>query len=54
MDPALRAEVNALHDLALERLGELAQDMRMEEYTGLGILLGVCVTLRQPGQHRWQ
>jgi len=51
MDPTPRAEVDALRDSVLERLGELAQGMRMEEYTGLDILLGVCVTLWQPDQH---
>ena len=40
-----QVELNALCDSALERLGELTQDMRMEEYTRLDLLLGVRVTL---------
>ena len=35
------AELDALCDSTLERLGELAQDMCMEEYTRLDLLLGV-------------
>lgn len=37
-------ELYTLCDSALERLGELTQDMRAEEYTHLDLLLGVCTT----------
>ena len=36
-----QAELENLCDSTLERLGELAQDMRVEEYTRLDLLLGV-------------
>ena len=38
---APQAELDNLCDSTLERLGELAQDMCMEEYTRLDLLLGV-------------
>ena len=40
-------ELDALCESALERLSELAPDMRTEEYTRLDLLLGVCSILRQ-------
>lgn len=36
-----RGELYTLCDSALERLSELTQDMRAEEYTRLDLLLGV-------------
>ena len=42
MDPAQR-EPDTLCESALERLSELTQDMRTEEYTRLDLMLGVCV-----------
>ena len=43
MNPTPRTELSTLCDSALERLSELAQDIRTEEYTRLDLLLGVCV-----------
>lgn len=37
----VRAQFEALCDVALERLCELTRDMSMEEYTRLDLLLGV-------------
>ena len=45
IEPTLQAELDDLCDSTLERLGVLAQDMYMEEYTRLDLLLGVCVIL---------
>jgi hypothetical protein len=39
--PAPQTELDTLCDSTLERLGELAGDMYMEEYTHLDLLLGV-------------
>lgn len=43
--PAGQTAVEILCDSALERLSELSEDMRTEEYTRLDLLLGVRVTL---------
>lgn len=43
--PTPQKELDTLCDLTLERLGELAQDMHLEEYTRLDLLLGVCAVL---------
>ena len=43
-------ELDIICDLALERLGELSQEMRMEEYTRLDLLLGVRTTLSRPDE----
>lgn len=40
--PDRQIELDILCDSVLERLGELAQDMCMEEYTRLDLLLKVC------------
>lgn len=40
---APQTELNALCNSTLEQLGELAQDMCMEEYTRLDLLLRVCI-----------
>jgi len=42
MEPTPQTESDTLCDTALEQLGQLAQDTRMEEYTRLDLLLGVC------------
>jgi len=42
--PVPQMDLYALCDSTLERLGELARDIRMEEYTHLDLLLGVRVT----------
>ena len=39
--PAPQVRLDTLCDSTLDRLGELARDMRMEEYTHLDLLLGV-------------
>ena len=39
--PAPQTELDSLCDSVLERLGELARDARVEEYTRLDLLLGV-------------
>ena len=39
--PVPHTGLDTLCDSTLERLGELSQDMRMEEYTRLDLLLGV-------------
>lgn len=49
--PTPRTELDNLCDSILEQLGELAQDMRMEEYTRLDLLLGVRSILRRPDEH---
>ena len=41
-EPAPQTRLDALCDSTLERLGELAQRMCMEEYTRLDLLLKVC------------
>ena len=43
MGPAPQTELDTLCDSILERLGELTESMRMEEYTRLDLLLGVCI-----------
>jgi len=43
MGPAPQTELDTLCDSTLERLGELTESMRMEEYTRLDLLLGVCI-----------
>lgn len=40
-EPTPQMRPDTLRDSTLERLGALAQDMRMEEYTRLDLLLGV-------------
>ena len=42
-EPAPQASLDTLCDSTLERLGELAQSMCMEEYTRLDLLLKVCI-----------
>jgi len=42
-EPVPRARLNVLCDSSLERLGQLAQDMHIEEYTRLDLLLRVCI-----------
>jgi len=49
MEPA-QEQFDTLCDSALERLGELARDMRLEEYTRLDLFLGVRTILQRPGQ----
>ena len=39
--PTPQMNMDTLCDSTLERLGELARDIRMEEYTNLDLLLGV-------------
>ena len=41
IEPAPQTEMDALCDSSLEGLGELAQNMHMEEYTRHDVLLGV-------------
>jgi hypothetical protein len=41
VDPVFRTGMETLRASSLERLGELAKDMRMEEYTPHDLLLGV-------------
>jgi hypothetical protein len=41
IEPTPQAEVDALCDSSLERLGELAQEVCIEEYTRHDLLLGV-------------
>ena len=48
--PAPQMKLNILCDSTLERLGGLARDIRMEEYTRLDLLLGVRANLRRPDQ----
>ena len=45
IEPTFQTELDTLCDSTLERLGELALDMGMEEYTRLDLLLGVRVAL---------
>ena len=45
IEPTHGTEPDTLCDSTLERLGELAQDMRMEECTRLDLLLGVRAVL---------
>jgi len=45
IEAAPRTEPGALCDLTMGRLGELAEDTFMEEYTRLNLLLGVRLTL---------
>jgi hypothetical protein len=44
IEPAPQTELDTLCDSTLERLGKLAGDMYMEEYTRLDLLLGVRTT----------
>jgi len=41
IEPTASAAMNALCDSNLEKLGHLTEDMRLEEYTYLDLLLGV-------------
>ena len=42
-EPVPQVRLDTLCDSTLERLGELSQDMCMEEYTRLDLLLRVCI-----------
>lgn len=50
--PTPHTELDTLCDSSLERLGELAPDMQMEEYTRLDLLLGVRVIPQRPYERR--
>jgi len=43
MEPTASVAMNALCDSNLEKLGHLTEEMRLEEYTHLDLLLGVRV-----------
>ena len=49
-EPTASLAMNALCDSNLEKLGQLTDDMRSEEYTHLDLLLGVR-TRNFPGYH---
>ena len=51
IEPAPQMELDVLCDSTLERLGELARDIHMEEYTHLDLLLGVRMILWRPGEY---
>ena len=52
IDSTPHTRLGALCDSSLERLGALALDMRMEEYTSLDLLLGVRAILSRPTRLR--
>ena len=52
IEPNSQIKLDTLCDSTLERLGALARDMHMDEYTRLDLLLAVCFVMRQLDQHR--
>ena len=48
IDPAAKARMDHLCDLALQRLGGLTSELQSDEYSYLDLLLGVRLTLCHP------